>query len=148
MISFVLLAGILQALYCLVLFLTALFLILLVLIQRGRGGGLSGAFGGMGGQSAFGSKAGDTFTRITIVAATFWILLCIGGVRFLGTESSAFGRGAPARNVSPAPDPNTPAPVGQEGTEATTAAESTPPQGSSASDPPNAAPSAAADDDE
>jgi preprotein translocase subunit SecG len=57
--------------------LTAIFLILLVLIQRGRGGGLAGAFGGMGGQSAFGTKAGDLFTRITIGVAAFWIVLCI-----------------------------------------------------------------------
>ena len=35
-----------------VLLLTCLFLIVLVLIQRGKGGGLAGAFGGMGGQSA------------------------------------------------------------------------------------------------
>jgi len=35
---------------------TSIFLILLVLIQRGRGGGLAGALGGMGGQSAFGTK--------------------------------------------------------------------------------------------
>ena len=62
------------------LFLTSLFLILLVLIQRGRGGGLAGAFGGLGGQSAFGTKAGDLFTRITIVVATFWILLCAASV--------------------------------------------------------------------
>ena len=48
---------------------TSLFLILLVLIQRGRGGGLAGALGGMGGQSAFGTKAGDLFTRITIGVA-------------------------------------------------------------------------------
>ena len=41
---------------------TSIFLILLVLIQRGRGGGLAGALGGMGGQSAFGTKAGDLFT--------------------------------------------------------------------------------------
>ena len=39
----------------------SLFLIALVLIQRGRGGGLAGAFGGAGGQSAFGTKAGDVF---------------------------------------------------------------------------------------
>src|SRR5687768_7239306 len=45
-------------------FLVAIFLILLVLVQRGRGGGLAGALGGMGGQSAFGTKAGDLFTRI------------------------------------------------------------------------------------
>ena len=51
------------------LFLTPCFSILLVLIQRGRGGGLAGAFGGMGGQSAFGTKAGDLFTRITIGVA-------------------------------------------------------------------------------
>ena len=47
----------------------AIFLILLVLVQRGRGGGLTGALGGMGGSSAFGAKAGDIFTRITIVTA-------------------------------------------------------------------------------
>ncbi len=69
-------------------FSTALFLILLVLVQRGRGGGLSGALGGMGGQSAFGTKAGDLFTRITIVVATFWILLCIGAILMLNRQSS------------------------------------------------------------
>ena len=67
---------------------TALFLILLVLIQRGRGGGLTGALGGMGGQSAFGAKAGDVFTRITIGVAGFWILLCIVAVNVLGTQQS------------------------------------------------------------
>jgi preprotein translocase subunit SecG len=54
--------------------LLGLFLILLVLIQRGKGGGLSGAFGGSGGSSAFGSRAGDMFTRITIGVAAAWIL--------------------------------------------------------------------------
>lgn len=67
-------------------FLTSLFLILLVLVQRGRGGGLTGALGGMGGQSAFGAKAGDTFTRVTMVTATFWILLCMAAIKFLGTD--------------------------------------------------------------
>lgn len=56
----------------------SLFMILLVLIQRGRGGGLAGAFGGMGGQSAFGTRAGDMFTRITIVLAVVWVLLAGG----------------------------------------------------------------------
>jgi preprotein translocase subunit SecG len=64
----------------------ALFLIALVLIQRGRGGGLVGAFGGAGGQSAFGTKAGDLFTRITVVVAAIWILLCILAVNVLGTS--------------------------------------------------------------
>ena len=68
--------------------LVALFLILLVLVQRGRGGGLAGALGGMGGSSAFGAKAGDVFTRITIVAATVWIVLCIAATRFGGSSGS------------------------------------------------------------
>ena len=66
------------------LLLTAVFLIVLVLIQRGKGGGLAGAFGGMGGQSAFGTKAGDLFTRITIGVAAFWIMLCMVTVKVLG----------------------------------------------------------------
>lgn len=52
-----------------------LILIAIILLQRGRGGGLAGALGGMGGQSAFGNKAGDLFTRITVVLATIWIIL-------------------------------------------------------------------------
>ena len=71
-------------------FLTALFLILLVLVQRGRGGGLSGALGGMGGQSAFGTKAGDLFTRITMFLATFWIL------KQGGSKQEALDHGATA----------------------------------------------------
>lgn len=70
------------------LFITSVFLILLVLIQRGRGGGLAGAFGGLGGQSAFGTKAGDLFTRITIVVATVWILLCAASVKLLNNTNN------------------------------------------------------------
>ena len=54
---------------------TCLFLICLILIQRGKGGGLAGAFGGAGSSSAFGTKAGDVFTRVTIVVAFIWIIL-------------------------------------------------------------------------
>ncbi len=63
--------------------LVGLFLILLVLIQRGKGGGLAGAFGGAGGSSAFGSRAGDQFTRITIIVATVWILLIMTMVKLV-----------------------------------------------------------------
>jgi preprotein translocase subunit SecG len=54
-----------------------IFLICLILIQRGKGGGLAGAFGGVGGSSAFGTKAGDVFTRVTIVVAAVWIFLSL-----------------------------------------------------------------------
>ncbi len=66
----------------------SLFLILLVLVQRGRGGGLTGALGGPGGQSAFGSKAGDTFTIITVVMASVWGFTCAFTMWLLGTHTS------------------------------------------------------------
>ena len=57
------------------LMLVSILLIFIILLQRGRGGGLAGAFGGLGGQSAFGTKAGDVFTKITIVLAVIWVSL-------------------------------------------------------------------------
>jgi preprotein translocase subunit SecG len=56
---------------------SAIIVIILVMLQRGKGGGLAGALGGMGGQSAFGTKAGDLFTKITIGVASFWIVISI-----------------------------------------------------------------------
>lgn len=55
----------------------SLFLIGVILIQRGKGGGLAGAFGGVGGSSAFGTKAGDVFTRITIGTVAVWMLMAM-----------------------------------------------------------------------
>ena len=72
----------------LVVILTGLFLIGLVLIQRGKGGGLAGAFGGVGGSSPFGSKAGDAFTRFTIYVAAFWILLLMVQVRVMNASAT------------------------------------------------------------
>jgi preprotein translocase subunit SecG len=96
-----------QILLMVVLLLTALFLIVLVLVQRGKGGGLAGAFGGMGGQSAFGTKAGDLFTKITISVATFWILLCMVTVRLLSAGSDPLdpdvGGGLPPKDGMSAP---------------------------------------------
>lgn len=71
----------------------SIFLVCLVLIQRGKGGGLAGAFGGTGGSSAFGTKAGDVFTRITIVAASIWfgllmILVIISNQRAVQFEDA------------------------------------------------------------
>jgi preprotein translocase subunit SecG len=58
------------------LFVISLFIVLIILLQRGRGGGLTGALGGAGGTSAFGVKAGDIFTRITAISVLLWIILC------------------------------------------------------------------------
>ena len=69
--------------------LVSLFLICLILIQRGKGGGLAGAFGGVGGSSAFGTKAGDTFTKITVVTAVVWILMAMLLVVLTSRRSSS-----------------------------------------------------------
>lgn len=52
-----------------------LLLMLIVLIQRGKGGGLAGAFGGAGGSSPFGSRAADQFVKITLWFAGVWVLV-------------------------------------------------------------------------
>jgi len=53
------------------------FLILVILLQKGRGGGFSGAFGGAGGSSTFGAKTGDVFTWITVVVAGVFVGLTV-----------------------------------------------------------------------
>ena len=58
-----------------VIVLVSLMLMFIILIQRGKGGGLAGAFGGAGGSSAFGSKAGDTLMKVTLYLAAGWIFL-------------------------------------------------------------------------
>ncbi len=55
----------------------AVLLILLVLIQKGRGGGLSSAFGGSGGSTAFGAKTGDVLTWATSIVFGVFILLAV-----------------------------------------------------------------------
>jgi preprotein translocase subunit SecG len=54
-----------------------LILILVILIQKGRGGGIASAFGGAGGNTAFGSKTGDVLTWATSVIFGVFVLLAI-----------------------------------------------------------------------
>ena len=86
--NLLLLADFKAAILGLLLTFLSVFLIMLILIQRGKGGGLTGALGGPGGQSAFGSKAGDTFTLITIVVALVWGFTCAFTMWLLGTQSA------------------------------------------------------------
>src|SRR6188768_3649899 len=79
----------------------SVFLVLVILVQRGRGGGLTGALGGMGGQSAFGTKAGDLFTRITIVVAAIWVLLSMASLSVLNRRSATAGLNPNARRSLP-----------------------------------------------
>jgi preprotein translocase subunit SecG len=59
--------------FCLV----CVLLILLVLIQKGRGGGLSGAFGGVGSYSPFGTKTGDALTWATVILTAMFLLIAV-----------------------------------------------------------------------
>ena len=58
-------------------FLVCLFLVLLILIQKGRGGGLASAFGGAGGNTAFGSKTGDVLTWATSIVFGVFVVLAV-----------------------------------------------------------------------
>jgi len=53
-----------------------LLLIGVVLLQKGRGGGLGAALGGAG-SSAFGTKTGDVMTWVTIVLTGLFLLLAV-----------------------------------------------------------------------
>ena len=57
--------------------LVSVLMILIVLIQKGRGGGLSSAFGGAGGNTAFGSKTGDVLTWATSIIFGVFLLLAM-----------------------------------------------------------------------
>jgi preprotein translocase subunit SecG len=98
----------------------AVMLMIVILLQRGKGVGLSGAFGGAGGHTAFGAKTGDVLTWATIVIAalllTFAVTLNYVFVPlkpFAGTAAppSSAAPGAPA--TAPAPGAQAPAPVRQ-----------------------------------
>ncbi|MFN0197125.1 MAG: preprotein translocase subunit SecG [Planctomycetaceae bacterium] len=78
-------------------------MIILILLQRGRGGGLAGAFGGAGGQSAFGTKAGDVFTKITVIFAVIWVALACANILLLRHNAAGnFGGGQKAIADEPA----------------------------------------------
>jgi preprotein translocase subunit SecG len=85
---------------------TSIFLILVVLIQRGRGGGLAGAFGGAGGSSAFGTRAGDVMTKITVGVFVVWIVLCLSLIMLMTPELSYTG-GSQAGKTEQAPGAGT-----------------------------------------
>jgi preprotein translocase subunit SecG len=68
-----------------------LILMLIVLVQRGKGGGLAGAFGGAGGSSPFGSRAADQFVRITLWFAGVWVLVIMIHVKVVKYDTQTEG---------------------------------------------------------
>lgn len=89
----------------------AILLMLVILLQRGKGVGLAGAFGGVGGAAAtFGAKTGDVLTWVTIVGAS--LLLAFAVILNYVFSPSGPGLGTPAP-AAPAPGQNAPAPSGR-----------------------------------
>ena len=72
-------------------------LILIVLIQKGRGGGLSGAFGGGMAAGILGSKTGDFLTWVTIVLVGAFLTLAVVMAKFYKPTVSDFGADQPAQ---------------------------------------------------
>ena len=90
-------------------------LVLVVLLQQGKGGDIASAFGGGGSQTAFGARAGATvLTRATaILGALFMVGALVLGIMGTGGAGSLMrGMGAPQQQSQPTPAPaTTPAPA-------------------------------------
>jgi preprotein translocase subunit SecG len=65
------------------------FLVLVVLLQAGKGGGMGIAFGGGGSQTVFGSSgAGNFLTRLTAICATIFFLNSMG-LAYISSQSDS-----------------------------------------------------------
>lgn len=93
-----------------------LFLIIVVLLQSGKAGDISAAFGGQGSQAAFGPRgAATTLTRATTVSAVLFMLtsitLSIHAIEQGGPSSVLQGvKSGPVKTqpATPAPKPAAP----------------------------------------
>jgi preprotein translocase subunit SecG len=116
----------------------SLLLVLVILIQKGRGGGLSGAFGGGMAGGLLGSKTGDFLTWVTIGLVGVFLLLAILMQKYYRPEVSNYGDEPKApRQTAPA-DTTAASPTG----EANAPAATTPAPNSVGSTAPAAAPGA------
>jgi preprotein translocase subunit SecG len=91
-----------------------MFLIVVVLLQSGKAGDISAAFGGQGSQAAFGPRgAATTLSRATTVSAVLFMLtsvtLSINAIKHGGPTSVLQGvKSAPAKTQPAAPAPANP----------------------------------------
>ena len=91
------------------------FLIIVVLLQRGKGAEIGAVFGGGGGSTLFGSRgAGNFLTRLTTGAALVFMLTSLSLAYFAdtGTRSTLFDEETPAAaegEPSPFAEPTDPA---------------------------------------
>jgi preprotein translocase subunit SecG len=110
-----------------------IFLILVVLLQQGKSGGLGSAFGGGASQQVFGGRgAGNLLTRLTSVFAAVFMLTSLS-LAYLASAGDIKLKAKAASATAPLPT-----------TLLTTPTPSAPPPPSSAAAPPSAAPDSSA----
>jgi preprotein translocase subunit SecG len=95
-------------------------LILTVLIQKGRGGGLSSAIAGGVASGILGSKTGDFLTWVTIVLVGIFLSMAVLMARFYKPVVSQFGSPQPVQQQQPSgqkqPTSTVPTTTSNEGT--------------------------------
>jgi preprotein translocase subunit SecG len=87
-------------------------LILIILIQKGRGGGLSGAFGGAMASGILGSKTGDFLTWVTIVLVGVFLTLAVVMAKFYKPSAAGDYDVTPQAQQQPLQSPEQPEPSG------------------------------------
>jgi preprotein translocase subunit SecG len=95
--------------------LSCLVLLLVVLLQQGKGGDIASAFGGSSSQTAFGARSGATLlSRATAVCAALFMVgaLALAVLGHRGTGSAPASKPA-TKPSTPAPAPAQPAPAQQ-----------------------------------
>ena len=83
-----------------------LVLMLVILLQQGKGGDIANAFGGGSSQAAFGARSGATvLSRATTIAAVLFIVgaLALGLMRQTGPGSVVGGRAPQPQQQQPQP---------------------------------------------
>ncbi len=101
--------GILMKFVAVLFVLVSIVLVLVILVQKGRGGGLSGAFGGGMASGLLGSKTGDFLTWVTIILVAVFLLLAIVMAKFYRPRVGQYGAEAPVETAQPVPVEQLPA---------------------------------------
>ncbi len=105
----ILAVGILMKLVAVLFVLVSIVLILVILLQKGRGGGLSAAFGGGMSGGLPGSKTGDFLTWVTIVLVAVFLTLAVIMGRFYRPQVGEYGATGEVATQQTAPEQQAPA---------------------------------------
>lgn len=97
------LSGFFLGLLGVILFLLSLFLVFIILIQRGKGGGIAGSLTGTA-QSAFGARGGDILMWLTLIMTIIWILLCCLTIFFYSRTQPPVAEGSDDADIQTSTD--------------------------------------------